>query len=269
MEPGYQEPDEAGPGREPVSFEPGSAELPTWCAAPERSDLRLEGQALPGGVASLARKSCHSLGSGAGCDVQVANASVGATHALLLHHRNGLAYIVDLGFEGGTYVNRARLPPHTPAPLRHGAVVQLAAAPALMLQGGELATVKELLRGAGAGRPLSGQTEDDSDAAADDRVTRANTARNRCGRRARVPHEGALEPAAAELEPSAAGSRKRALEADGGGEGPPAATEGEAASAADCAIAPRKRRRALPPGARVFFSDVVDEIDPEADVTAA
>jgi predicted component of type VI protein secretion system len=97
-------------------------------------------------LAALRRS--YVIGSSLECDIQLVDASVMAEHAMLAHHRNGLAYLVDLGSDAGTSVDGIRLEPNALWRLKSGCSIVLGHAPALLLKGGQLLSHRELLRSA-------------------------------------------------------------------------------------------------------------------------
>jgi len=89
------------------------------------------------------------IGRGEGCDVRLPDASVSHRHASI-RQRGGEHVLLDEGSTNGTYMDRVRLPPHTPRALRSGERVrvgrvwlELRFEPA-MVKGSTAAAAKEL-----------------------------------------------------------------------------------------------------------------------------
>lgn len=223
---------------------------PDWSAVPEQCDLQLEHSA---GVfdgcdlsrIDVGRRRCYVLGTGQDCCVRLPTVNgmdqgVAKEHALLAHHRNGLAYLVDLGSSFGTILDGTHLKPHVPARLKSGCSIVLGNAPPLLLRGGELASNKELLR-----QSLANEENEEADVGVD-RLRRP---------RARSPE--LLGNKNSELPLASKKRGASCLHQDETSEHPrPEQIE----------FPPVKRRR-LPAGARVFFTDDVDEIEPDSGIS--
>ncbi|MFO0951086.1 MAG: GGDEF domain-containing protein [Isosphaeraceae bacterium] len=57
--------------------------------------------------------------------VRVPDLSVSRRHAEIEVDRQGMAWLTDLGSTNGTFLNKSRLPPHTPTPVEDGDRIQL------------------------------------------------------------------------------------------------------------------------------------------------
>ncbi|CAK0874215.1 unnamed protein product [Prorocentrum cordatum] len=213
-----------------------------------------------------AGQSHYVLGSGADCDVRLAHGGVAPRHAMLAHHRSGLAYLIDLGSGRGTSLDGEQLRPLAPAQLRRGCQLALGAAPAIVLSGGELASVRDLLA-AHAASEDAGSSSEAADSheerqpghgpgaaarAGERRAsprTRRNTAQNRS---AGSPGAGPPPRKRPAQEAPPAAEADAAAEGPGPREGPPGAL-----------CPPLKVRRTSAAGRRVWFHDAVDEIEPD------
>lgn len=72
----------------------------------------------------LKPKAAWVIGRAQDCDLAVPEAQVSAHHCRLTHQADGFT-LEDLGSTNGTFVNGARIPPHEPVYVPHGARVTL------------------------------------------------------------------------------------------------------------------------------------------------
>jgi len=245
----------------PDGWTPSSSSLPSWCATePPPPSAQLLFEFASGETAAMGSRRCSTLGSDACCDILIAHRGIAALHAAVLYHRNGLAYIVDLGSAGGTRLDGVPLAHRIPEQLRAGATLCLGSAPPLVVRGrGLLMSTKDLLSKEGRACEGEGEGEGDADEADEaDEAVRRNTELNR-RRRQRQPLSSGSAGGASESPSRMAGRKRRFSDED--------AAEPEVGVADDTGAAdwpPRKRPRAdLAHGTRVCFSDFVDEIDPD------
>lgn len=225
---------------------------PEWSAVPEQCDLQLEHSAgtfdcSNSNRVDVGRRRCYVLGTGQDCCVRLpcvngtheTHQDVAEEHALLAHHRNGLAYLVDLGSASGTTLDGARVEPHVPARLKSGCSIVLGNAPPLVLRGGELASNKELLR-----QPPANEDSEEAEVG-EDRP-----------RRPRVRRPALPGNENSELPPDSKKRVASCLDQEAN----------EHSRSETIEMQPVKRRR-LPAGARVFFTDDVDEIEPDSGIS--
>ncbi|CAE8674806.1 unnamed protein product [Polarella glacialis] len=201
--------------------------IPAWSAIPEQCDFWLEGTCLKSGSVDVGKRRSYVIGSSLECDIQLVDASVMAEHAMLAHHRNGLAYLVDLGSDAGTSVDGIRLEPNALWRLKSGCSIVLGHAPALLLKGGQLLSHRELLRSA---RSSCGEQEGQGTAPKSRQNSELPSRKRSCAAVQEVMESTEANDEDKDLRP------------------------------------PPKRRRALPAGARVFFNDTVDEIEPDSGI---
>ena len=90
---------------------------PEWCAPPKAANFQLlvwRGAALVETV-PLGCRAFLLAGRLQECEIVLEHASASRQHAVVLQHRSGAIYVLDLGSAHGTFLDGRRLPPREPA----------------------------------------------------------------------------------------------------------------------------------------------------------
>uniref|UniRef100_A0A7S2SR88 FHA domain-containing protein n=1 Tax=Rhizochromulina marina TaxID=1034831 RepID=A0A7S2SR88_9STRA len=118
--------------QEPVLRLPESESFraPKWAQAPERYtcalDVIKDGAVV--GTVDLSRHRCFLVGrQRESCNIPLQHSSISRQHAVLVHSKLGVTYVLDLGSAHGTFIGRVRVTPWALYELRSGAILRFGA----------------------------------------------------------------------------------------------------------------------------------------------
>ncbi|KAK9841327.1 hypothetical protein WJX74_003968 [Apatococcus lobatus] len=96
---------------------------PSWATKPAGVvTLLVEKESGPPESINISSKPSFTLGRADTCDLVIPDSAASRSHAAIVHHTDGRAFLIDLKSSHGTWLNGKQLESHKPAWLRNGSV---------------------------------------------------------------------------------------------------------------------------------------------------